>query len=380
MSAIIIVISVLGVAIGVAALVATMAVMDGADKLLSAKISSLEAHIRVTHLTGNEIIPTQSLMDSIKKAPDVLRAEPVLTREVLLMEADSEGRWLAEGARLIGASQLEDGNIYRIPLEATLTLNPGEALLGDELLERLGAEVGEDLMAITPNAGARPVSMPLKIVGTFSANFYEFDSTVAFVNEDTMRHAFGIAEGADYLHLDVRDPLHADAVALRLASELPLQYRFESWQKANGPFFEGIKWQKRMLFVILLLIILVAAFNIIGTLILMVIEKTRQIGILKAIGATRGMILRIFLIDGILIGLMGTLLGVAFGLGICAILPTIDFGISEEIYNFSRLPVAVDPWSVAAVVAASILICTISALLPALQAGSLEPVEALRHD
>lgn len=373
-------ISLAGVAIGVAVLIATMAVMDGASTLLSAKISNLYAHVRIQNSPTPETSIPPEMLEKIRAISGVTMAEPIVQREAMLMTG-GDGDWRAEGVTLVSARELGPVNLYHIKREGDpIRLERGQMLVGSALLKRLGAKGGDTIMAITPNSGSRPVSIPLTIVDSFDSDYYEFDSITAFVAESTMRAAFGVGEGADFIHIALDDPMQAARVKDDIRKFAGPQYMIKTWSEANHNFFEGIKWQKRMLFVILLLIILVAAFNIIGSLILMVIAKTRQIGILRAVGAKRRTIIAIFLLDGSLVGLAGTALGLALGVAICAALPHIPFGIPEEIYNFNRLPVEIRPVSAAAVALASCVICALASLLPALQAGRLKPVEALRYD
>jgi lipoprotein-releasing system permease protein len=380
-------ISMAGVTVGVAALIVVIGVMDGADDLLFGKIADIYPHVRISGLSGEEIDVDSALMERLRADPDVEQADAVLRKQAFI-QAGSGVEAKKRGIEIIGVSHLAEDNLYNIALSEKnraegIAIKPGEIMLGRPLAYGIEAYMGSKALVIATNPvrtamGPILAHRPLRVMGVFTTNFYDFDANIAFINEATLRKLFRIdADKADYIHVKLADPFQADAFKEKLDLS---QYHVTTWSMENGAFFTALKLEKLALFIILMLIILVAAFNIIGTLILMVSEKTREIGVLRALGASEGTVRRIFLLDGILIGLVGTLIGVAIGLTICLLLPLIKFPMPPSIYNFNSLPVEIKPLTVSVIMASSMLVCTMAALFPARQAARLDPVEALRYD
>lgn len=376
------IISVIGVAVGVAALIVVIGVMDGADKLLFGKISDLWPHIRITSVEG--VQRDEDLIKRIQAHPEVLKVEYVLEKQAFI-QAGSGVEAPKQGIRLIAQDELGSDNLYKIPNIRTgepIRIGEREILLGGPLAVNLQAFQGKPVQLISSapvKTALYPVlkSTRMKVMGYFNTGFYEFDANVAFITTQDMRRLYPTMEGYDYIHVKLKDPWRADVVK----DELKLEgYRVSTWVDENATFFGALKLEKFGLFIILMLIIVVAALNIIGTLILMVIEKTREIGILKAIGASERAIARIFLIDGMLIGLVGTGVGLAIGVAMCMAIPLIKFDMPAAVYNFDSLPVEIRIPTVLAIVACSMIVCTLAALFPARQAAKLNPVEALRYD
>jgi lipoprotein-releasing system permease protein len=218
------------------------------------------------------------------------------------------------------------------------------------------------------------------VYGSFSTRMPDiFDAHTAFISVHDIQEFARMEPGmADYIHIKLKDAFAAE----RFKRELGLpdaEYRVSTWDEENSDFFGALKLERLGLWLILLLIVIVAALNIVGTLILMVIEKTREVGILRAIGASEHLVARIFLMDGMMIGLLGTMIGVAIGIAVCLLIPTIDLNLPAAVI-FNHLPVKIKPATVLLVVGASMAICTLAGLFPARQAAKLNPVEALRYD
>jgi lipoprotein-releasing system permease protein len=361
--------------------------MDGADELIFGKIADLYPHVRIVNTLGPDQPVDEDLLAELRADPRTLHAEPVFNKKTLIRR--SGGLESGEDLvliQLIGTDRVGKDSLYILHddlKDVTVPIGPGQILLGWPLGARLGAFQGDKVRVSASNPvktalGLRTKHMDLVVANWFNAGFYDFDANTAFVSRATIEDLYRLHGGADYIHVMLKDPFAADAFKHNL--DLPPYYRVTTWSEENGEFFAALKLEKLALFVILLLIILVAAFNIIGTLILMVIEKTREIGILKAIGASPRLISRIFLLDGMLIGLVGTGAGLAAGLFICSMIPLIKFDMPAAVYNFNSLPVQVRPLTVAIIVASAMAICTLAALFPARQAARLDPVQALRYD
>ncbi|HOE95598.1 MAG TPA: ABC transporter permease [Candidatus Sumerlaeota bacterium] len=378
-------ISMTGVAVGVAALITVIGVMDGADELLFGKVAELYPHLRVVNLEGPREEFDPEVIRKLKALPGVTHVQPVMQKQAFIIAGQGRDQNRQSFVQLLGMDRLDQNTIYSIMTYEhgdSVTLGEDEILLGLPLAVNIGAMIN-DRVTLVSTAPVRTAIGPqmrfLKFTmkDGFRTDFYEFDANTAFISTEMMRKLFPTEPGYDYLHVKLKDPFQADRLAARL--HLP-GYRISTWSQENGAFFSALKLEKLALFVILLLIIFVAALNIIGTLILMVNDKTREIGILKAIGASRRTIWKIFLLDGVMIGILGTGAGVAIGLLLCFSIPYIPLDLPASVYNFSRLPVEVQPVTVLLIVCSSMVICTLAALFPAIQAARLHPVEALRYE
>lgn len=384
-------ISMLGVAVGVAALIIVIGIMDGAEVDLYGKMSNLFPHLKIGNADGSPLWVTKDLLDTITRDPDVLWVRPVLEQnESAVLTDNGAGGQNAKFISIRGTDDLATDPIFKDVIDRrgltpeALKLGPHEIMLGKPLAETLRAKIGGVAAVITvgktKNALYPPMSRePLHVKAIFSSGFYAFDSLAAFVSNAELRRMFGMKEGtATYLWVRLKDPFRAEKVRDRL--NLPMQFSVMTWSYLSNDFFTALTVEKYALFIILLLIILVAAFNIIGTLVLMVIDKTREVGILRALGASEGLIMRIFVLDGISIGALGTLLGMILGVAIGLILPLIKIPMPQQVYNFNYLPVRINAITVTLIVLSSMTISTLAAIFPARQAAKLNPVEALRYD
>lgn len=382
-------ISMIGVAVGVAALIIVIGVMDGAEVHLYGKMADLIPHLKVS-IGPEPLKVTPDLLNHFQ-APevkdDIVFVEPVLEEKAMIQPrggVETQKRLTA----LIGVEDLNTDPIYKDtihPRGDAIRVGPDEILMGQPLADALAATSASMMRVITLGTGRKntrigmPAVSPLRLKGTYDTGFYIFDSQSCFISAAQFRTLFGVKDRmANYLYVRLKDPFQAEAVRTRL--NLPAQYYVQTWGELNNDFFTVLKFEKLSLFIILLLIILVAAFNIIGTLVLMVIEKTREVGILRALGASEGLIMRIFLLDGISIGAAGTALGVVFGVTIGLLIPVVRISMPQAVYNFDHLPVVINPVTVATIVVSSMAISTLAALIPARQAAKLNPVEALRYD
>lgn len=449
-----------GITLGVFALIVVIAVMDGFDRNLTAKIIGAEAHITITPSiegVGQPIIAEEEL-PLVREVPGIKAAAPVIMRLALIMtrdedspdESDSDDRGALLNSRpdspvdpdeaptpilditppdlradLDGETSPSDSLEDPLPppsvADVTRGMPPRQAGLliqgidldiepeitdlmrnirgtsipaGNELIvghtiatQQLMAEPGQRLLVIgstfaeTPD-GPMPTMRNSRMAGVFQTGYPESDNFMAYTSLEGARRLFRIEDGrVDGIRAVVHNPERVQDVKAELRRVLGPSRLITSWQDRNAILFQALKLEKWALFVILLIVVLVAAFNIIGTLTLVVTEKTREIGILKSMGADEQIIARIFVRQGMLIGGLGTLAGTLSGLGACWLLEHVIRipGVTAA-YISDKIPVHVNWWTVALTVACSLLISLAAAWFPARQAARLDPVEALRHD
>lgn len=390
-------IAVIGIAIGVASLIVTLGVMEGAEVQLYGKMARIFPGLKISSSRGSDPIAlTRPLMDAIQGDPDVVFVEPVLSKEAILLPEngiESQKKFVQLiGADNVGANEIYKGVVRPKPTGASqsadLNLDQGQVLIGSALAAKMKIGPGDKARVIStgvakqPGVSAPPDSIGLRVKAVFDTGYYAFDANTAFISTADARRLLGFQQGtANYLYVRLKDPFKAREVRdrINLEGKFPGQFTVKTGDQISE-IFSAIKLEKICLFLILMLIILVAAFNVIGTLILMVIEKTRAVGILRACGATEGLILRVFLLDGISIGGMGTLLGVVLGVTIGLLIPVIKIKMPPSVYNFDHLPIQINILTVAIIIVSSMAISTLAAFIPARQAAKLNPVEALRYD
>lgn len=382
-------IAVAGVAVGVAALIVVLGIVEGIDRDIFGKTLAIYPHLRVTARETGRVEDPEALAAKIRTLPGVTVAEPVIERQVLLAAGPQRDAERAP-ARIIGVDVLGAGRIYRLPLQNgpadDIHLGELDILPGHPLAHRLGAAAGSQILVTTgllkstPN-GRMPRERLQVMLGSFGTGVWEFDEITAFTGAAGARRLFGMESGADYVQIRMDRPFEVRRLKAELAAALGPDYAIDTWEERNGEFFQALKMEKLGLTLILSMVAVVASFNIAGTLILMAIRKRRDIGVMRAFGATAGMIRTIFLSAGLTIGLAGAGAGALLGFAGCFFVARFNIlQMPESIYNMTRLPVVVRPGTVALILAGSLLICLLAALFPAIQAARLDPVESLRHE
>ena len=390
-------ISMVGVAIGVAVLIVVLSVMNGFEHELRARILSLTSHATVTAF-GEGLSGWQAMRDIALKNPRVRAAAPFVEAETLLIADRPRGA--SSAATLRGIAPSLEAQVSSLGERMTSgsmdALRPGEfsVILGEELATKLGVQVGDAVVVavakgnVTP-AGVVPRLRRFKVGGIFRSGMYEIDATLAVVHFADAARLLRLGDNVTGLRLEVADPYDAPLAVREVARDLGGGLYVEDWTQRNANFFRSIELTKRMMFFILLLVVAVAAFNIVSTLVMAVKDKQPDIAILRTIGARPSSVLAIFTTQGTVIGLFGTLGGVLLGVLLATNLEMIVHGLESvfgvqfmdaSVYLMSDLPARVEPDDVLLIAGTAFALCCLSTLYPAWRAATTDPARALRHD
>ena len=388
------VIAIGGVVVGVSALIVIMGVMTGLQNDLREKILIGSPDIRVLTIGSDMVMKSwEPVLKTVRAEPGVVAAAPfVLTKAIV-----GAGHKYNDGAFVMGilpsdrAKPVTTIRSFATAGDFSFRSTDGKrrgAVLGERLANRLSVYPGIDSITLTtvgsdvsPVTGTLvPKEMKLEVTGVFNTGMYEYDNQYLFVSLDVAQELAGIHQDVTGLEVATKDRWVAAEVGAALAKRLGYPYRTEDWQAQNNSLFQALRLEKLGMSLILMLVILVAAFNIVGTLTMVVADKTKEIGILRAMGMTASSIRRIFLAQGIMIGVVGTALGLVLGLASALALDTYKLiPLNPEVYFIDHLPVARQPLDIAVTVVSSLLIAAAATVYPALQASRLLPVEAMRE-
>jgi lipoprotein-releasing system permease protein len=389
--------SMLGVAIGVAVLIVVLSVMNGFESELRSRILSVTSHATLTAF-GAGVPGWQALREQALKSPGVTGVAPFVEGESLLIADRPNGGSAPATVRGIDpgiegtvsaiASRLRSGSLD--------SLEPASfrVLLGSELAARLGVQAGDSVVmavaegTVTP-AGVVPRMRRFTVSGVFYSGMYEIDNALALVSLADAQRLFRLGSNVNGLRLEVDDPFEAARVSREVATSLGGGLFVEDWSRRQANFFRSIELTKRMMFFILLLVVAVAAFNIVSTLVMAVKDKQPDIAILRTLGARPSSVLAIFATQGTVIGLLGTIGGVLLGVLLSLNLESLVHGLERvvgtrfldaSVYLMSDLPARVEPGDVLTIAATAFALCCLSTLYPAWRAARTNPARALRHD
>ncbi len=379
------VISVLGVTIGVMALVIAISLITGFQEDVQGKILGATSHLMVSDLSGEGIADYERLAEEIRKLEGVVSVSPVVHQQALLSGfAGSSGAMLRgmdlekEKEQAAWLQNLESG---RLPSSG----EPG-LLLGKNLAASLGVGVGDSVSVLTPSSrlsplGLLPRSRKMVVSGIFATGLYEFDSSSALLPLSVAQSLLHLDGKVTLIQIRLKKIFEAPAIARKLLDILPPSLYPTTWMELNKSLFSALKLEKTLLFLTIALIVLVAALNIIATLILMVMEKTRDIGILVALGATSRSIKKIFFFQGAMIGILGTALGVGLGLLWCYLANTFELiKVPPDIYQIAYVPFRLRVYDLGLIIGVSLLITFLAPVFPARRAARVDPVVALRYE
>jgi lipoprotein-releasing system permease protein len=379
-------ISTLGVTVGVMALVIALALMTGLQQELRDRIVGSNPHIYVWNTRG--IADYHAEADTLRKLPHVLGAAPAILGQGLISAAGATQPVQIKGIDPVLEQQVTSlkSAVTSGSLEA-LTTPEGEVdgiLLGKDLAAKLGVTTGDSVsltrgVTLSP-AGLLPRTRRLRVAGLFSLGLYEFDSTSAFLSLDVARRLLG-KDQVDLIQLRVDDIYAAPKIAEGIPSQLGSQYVTQDWADMNKSLFSALGLEKIAISLTIGLIVMVAALNIVASLILLVMEKHRDIGILKTMGAGARSVTAIFMMQGLIIGIVGTTVGASAGYVLSYVLTRYKLiRVPQDVYQVSYMPFRVMPLDFALVVTGAILVCFVATIYPSRQAAKLDPVQALRYE
>jgi lipoprotein-releasing system permease protein len=379
-------ISTLGIAIGVMALIIAIALITGFQDDVQDKILGSTAHLMVQHYLGEGLSDYSQIIEKVEADEEVINASPVVYDYILLTgpykNSPSVLRGIDFDLEVKSSKWLQD-------LQGSLP-DPGEKipgiLLGRDLALNTGAGIGDQVNIITPSFRLSPTGLIARqkrfiVTGIFHTGLYEFDNATALVSLAAAQNIFKMGDTINLLQIRISDIFRAEEVADRIKNVLPEETYVTTWMEMNKPLFSALKLEKQLLFLTITLIVIVAALNIIATLILMVMDKTREIGILLAMGATPKNIRKIFFFQGALIGIIGTTAGTSLGLFWNWLANTLELiKVPVDIYHIAYVPFHLKFLDLALIIGVALLISFLSTLFPSHRASKVDPVKALKYE
>jgi lipoprotein-releasing system permease protein len=385
------VLSIAGVTVGVMALIVVIAVMTGFESDLKSRILGVESHIVIMRNNG-PFSDYRNILEHVKNTDGVEAATPFINSQVILRSSISLSGAVLRGIDPDSANRVIKNldkvflkNLKEKDQRTSTSIDMPAIILGKELSKNLGVMQGDTVYLISPRGmispiGHIPTMKRFKVAGLFESGMYEYDRSLSYIHIKDAQKILRMGDSVNGIEVRVNDIYNARNIAGRIIKELGFQYWARDWMQMNQNLFSALKLEKTVMFIILALIVLVAAFNIASTLIMMVMEKTKDIAILKAMGATDKSIRKIFVFKGIVIGSIGTILGVCLGFILCTVLKYYQFiELPGDVYYITTLPVKLELLDVVMIASAAMAISFLATLYPARQASKLDPVEAIRY-
>jgi len=401
-------ISIFGIFLGVAALIIVLAVMNGFEEDLRTKILGIKSHIEVTTDMTGPMKDYQQVREKIAGIEGVVATTPFIYSQAMLRNDNGVGGVVIRALdtqsafKVINLGKMKEGNLEylnKIPKEISSRYQrdgaqPEGIVIGKEMARNMGIFLYDTITIISPVSIATPMGMMPRmgkflVVGIFESGFYEYDSTLAYLSLRSCQNFLQMGDTVTGIDVKVNDIYKADTVAKKIQGTLGFPFWAQNWMQMNKNLFSALKLEKRVMFIILSLIVLVAAFNIISALIMIVMEKNKDIAILKSMGATSQSIMKIFIYQGLIIGVIGTCLGCIAGLVVALNLQKVSLLVEKifrfkflpgDVYYLSELPSKVNYGDIAIIVAGTLLICFLSTIYPSLRASKTDPAEALRYE
>ena len=384
----------LGIALGVAALIIVLSVMNGFQKEVRDRMLGVLAHIEVFEVGGQAIPNLPQTLASIERHPEVLGAAPYVGAQALIARGED-----MKGALIRGIDPAQEGKVTDLVREMAPSLLarlvPGEfnLILGGELARSLGVITGDTVTLIAPSgqvtpAGIVPRIRSMNVVGVFDSGHFEYDSALALLHMDDAARIFRV-EGPTGVRVKIQDLHQAPEVAISIAAELDQSLLVRDWTRQNRTWFAAVQLEKRMMFIILTLIVAVAAFNLVSTLVMTVTDKRADIAILRTLGASPGSIMGIFMVQGAMVGVIGTGAGLLLGLGVAfnidTIVPAIEQALRtsflpQDIYLISNMPSDPQRSDILPIAVISLILSFLATIYPSWRASRVNPAEALRYE
>ena len=387
-------VSMVGIALGVAALIIVLSVMNGFQKEVRVRMLGVLSHVEVLAYTSASLENAVGLQNKISLHPEVVASAPFVMSQVLMAQGEDMRGAVVRGIDPAQEVLVTDA-VALMPPEVLAQLQPGGfgVVLGNELARALGVKVGEHVTLVAPGgqvtpAGVVPRLKQLTVVGLLDSGHYEYDASLALLHIEDAQRIFRL-EGPNGLRVKLKDAQLARQVGIELTQTLGDDVTVRDWTRSNRSWFAAVQIEKRMMFIILTLIVAVAVFNLVSTLVMTVTDKQADIAILRTLGASPMSIMGIFVVQGALVGVIGTLSGLALGLlvafNIDSIVPAIERALGasflpKDIYLISRMPS--DPqWAdIGPVVIIALVLALVATLYPSWRASRVDPAEALRHE
>jgi lipoprotein-releasing system permease protein len=386
-------VSMLGIALGVAALIIVLSVMNGFQKEVRDRMLGVVSHIEIFGPGGGMLADANKTMEEARRNPQVVAAAPFISAQALLARGEDMRGAIIRGIDPAREPEVTDLAATLQPVLAKLVPGQFGIVLGAELARGLGVREGDPVTLIAPSgqvtpAGVVPRLKQMTVVGTFDSGHFEYDSGLAMIHQDDAARIFRL-EGPTGVRLKLKDLNQAPEVGAELSHSLSGDVLVRDWTRQNRTWFAAVQLEKRMMFIILTLIVAVAAFNLVSTLVMTVTDKRADIAILRTLGASPGSIMGIFVVQGAAVGVIGTLAGLLFGLGIAlnidVIVPALEHALNasflpRDIYLISKMPSDPQREDIMPIALISLVLAFVATIYPSWRASRVNPAEALRYE